>query len=288
MANPAGAPPPGKDRLQPALRWALIPGAGHFYLGEPKAGAAYVATLLPLVGAGIWLDERNQELQRDDEANIFWLLALKEWELSIFTTYRNALRADGLDLRAMGVDDTPVSDLFIAPFRKENYRQPSVILAGLLGMASAVFDARHARNDFGDISRVGILGADANQEWGAALYGVDAFALSLAAGVSEEATWRGIIQNELELTVGPRWGLWSASGLFGAAHVLDLDGDLSGERVLVATLAGLYLGKMYQREEHRLARPIAAHFWFNFAAMMTAFALDPEDTPLGVKVSFGF
>lgn len=279
---------PKRDQLQSALLWGLLPGAGHYYLGEAGTGTAYAATVLPLIGAGIWLDERNNELDRDDEVNTFWLLAIKEWELSLFTTYRSALRADNRDLRAMGVDDTSVGELFLSPFRQEQYSSPMVILAGLLGIAVAAYDSRNSENTLTDISRIGILGVDANREWGSTFYGVDAFGLSLASGVSEESIWRGLIQNEMELTFGRQWGLWSTATLFGAAHLVDLDGELRGERVVVATLAGLCLGYMYQRNDHRLSKPIAAHFWYNLTAMMTAFALDPENNPLGVQVSFGF
>jgi hypothetical protein len=277
-----------RHRMQSALMWGIIPGGGHFYLDETKAGITYAGTMLSLIGAGIWLDERNRELEHHDEVNTYRLLAIKEWELSLFTTYRRALRSEGYDLRSMGVDDTSVGKLFLSPFRKEYYSDPMVILAGLMGIAVAVHDSRNSGNSFADVRRVGILGADANQEWGLGLYGIDAFGLSLAAGVSEEAIWRGLIQNEMEVTFGKRWGLWSAATLFGAAHVVNLDGELSGYRVLVATIAGLYLGHLYQKREHRLGRAIAAHFWYNFAAMMASFALDPENNPLGVRVSFEF
>ena len=280
--------PPERDRMQSALMWGLIPGGGHFYLDEPGAGAAYAGSMLSLIGSGVWLDQRNQELERDDELNTFWLLALKEWELSLFTTYRSALRSEGYDLRSMGVDDSSVGDLFLAPFRKEHYSDPMVILAGLLGIAGAAYDSRNSRNNFSDVGTIGILGLDANQEWGLGLYGIDAFSLSLGAGVGEEAIWRGLIQNEAELTFGKRWGLWFTATLFGAAHVVTPDGEFRGEQALPGTIAGLYLGHLYQKSEHRLGTPIAAHFWYNFATMMTFFALDPENNPLGVQVSFRF
>ncbi len=284
----AGTASDGNAELATALTWGLIPGGGHFYLGENETGAAYAGTMLSLLGAGTWLDERNSKLQRDDEVNAFWLIALKEWELSLFTTYRSALRSQVSSTRSRAVDDTPVEDLFAAPFQKRYCSEPMVILAGVLGIAAAAYDSRNAEHSWGQVDRVGILGMDADRPWGSGLYGVDALCLSLAAGVSEEAVWRGLVQNELELTFGQRWGLWSTATLFGAAHVVDLDGRVRGERMLVATVAGLYLGHLYQQTNHRLGPPIAAHFWYNFAAMLTSFALDPENNILGAKVSFRF
>ncbi|MDH7499331.1 MAG: CPBP family intramembrane metalloprotease [candidate division NC10 bacterium] len=290
MASQALGQMPADDaqRVSSALTWSLIPGAGHYYLEERKEAAIYGGTTFSLLAAGLRLNERNRELDRKDEVNIFWLLALKEWELSLFTTYRSALRSARSDLSSRGVDDASVTELALSPFRKEQCLDPLVILAGLLGAATAVYDSRHSGGTLSHVQRVGILGGHANQEWGSLLYSAEAFGLSLASAVGEEAIWRGLIQNELERDVGRRWGLGLTALLFGAAHVIDLQGELNGEGVVVGTLAGFYLGYLFQRDEHRLCRPIAAHFWYNFAAMLTAFALDPKKNPLGVQVSFRF
>lgn len=290
LGNAAFAGPSrvGRDLVTESMLWSLVPGGGHLYLGEQGVGTAYLGSTFSLVGAGFWLDERNDELGRDDEINTFWLLALKDWELSFFTTYRSALRASRFELEQEGVDDAPVRELFLAPFRRENLSDPLVMLAATLGAIAAAFDARDAEQRYDGVERVEILGGDANQEWGMGAYAIDAFSLSIGAAVSEEAVWRGIVQNESEKAYGRRWGLWSTSALFGAAHIVDLHGEIRPERVVAPTVAGLYFGYMFQRDDHRLSAPIAAHFWYNFAAMMTGFALDPDDNPLGVSVSFSF
>lgn len=236
-----------ENNLRKALAWNLIPGGGHFYLGEPDLGAAYLASTLSFSGAGLWLDRRNEKLGRDKEVNTFWLFALKEWELSFFTTYRSAIRAQDLDPVAMGVDDIPVKEMFLSPFRTENISDPMVVMAGLLGIAAAVYDSRNVKESLGSVTRIGILGADANRECGTGVYAMDAFALSLGAGVGEEAFWRGIIQNGMEARFGKTRGLWYTASLFGAGHLIDLDGEIRFERVIVATIGGLYLGHMYQK-----------------------------------------
>jgi hypothetical protein len=47
-------------------------------------------------------------------------------------------------------------------------------------------------------------------------------------------------------------------------------------------------GCLFERNNHRLGPSTAAHFWFNFAAMLTAFSLDPDNNPLEVSVQFAF
>jgi len=288
FAISADIPQSDRNRMATALIWGIIPGGGHYYLGEHEMGTVYAGSILSLMGAGAWLDERNRELKHDDEINTYRLLAIKDWELSLFTTYRSAYRSTGYDLKSAGVDDSSIGSLAFSPFRKENLFDPTVYLAGLFGIVAAVYDSQNAKNDFSDIDRVGILGTEANKEWGLGLYSADAFAVSLAAGVSEEALWRGLLQNEMEISLGKRKGLWTTASIFGAAHVVDLDGDINLGRAGFATMAGLYLGHLFQKNDHRLAKPIAAHFWYNFAVMMTSFALDPDNNPLGVKISFKF
>lgn len=220
--------------------------------------------------------------------NTFWLLGEKAWEMSLFTTYRNANRKTGRDLQTERIDDTPLNDLLMAPFRSENMRAPWVAVAVALGAAAAAVSSRNAEFRYDDIDRVHALGIDANQEWGTAVYTVDAFALSMGAAVGEEAVWRGMFQNELEKIYGARRGLVTTALAFGAAHIFDLQGDFEPGRVVIPTLGGFYLGYVYQRGDYRLGPPIAAHFWYNFSAMLTAFALDPDDNPLSVSVSFDF
>ena len=138
------------------------------------------------------------------------------------------------------------------------------------------------------VSRVGLLGTTLHRNEGLALYGADAFSLSLAAAVGEEALWRGVLQNELENALGPRQGLSASAALFGLAHLVDLDGSLSLGRAAFGTLAGWYLGSLFQHDRHRLERPVAAHFWYDFTVMFCAFLLDPDDNPLQVSVSFRY
>jgi len=280
-AAAAPAKSPGK-----ALIWSLLPGGGHFYLGEVGTGIAYAASTAVFLGAGAEVQRRNDELGREDEYNAPSIVGEKIWELSFFTAYRDALAWDGTDIRALGYDDTPTADLILAPFSYRNFLDPWVLGAGVLGGVLAVASAEDNARGLGDVSRVGIWGRDYNRRDGTAAYGASALMVSLGAGVAEEALFRGLLQTMFQNDWGKTPGLWAAAGTFGAAHIVGPDGKPNIGAVLATTAGGAYFGWLYNREGNRLAKPIAAHFWYDFMLMAASWAADPENNALGVEVSF--
>lgn len=285
FAATAAAAEPAKSPNK-ALIWSLLPGGGHFYLGEVGTGLTYAISTAAFLGVGGEVQRRNDELGREDEYNAPSIVGEKIWELSFFTAYRSALAHDGTDLRTLGYDDTPTADLILAPFSYRNVLDPWVLGAGVLGGVLAAAGAEDNPRGLGDVDRVGIWGRDYNARDGTAAYGASALAVSLGAGVAEEALFRGLLQTMLQDHWGQAAGLWAASGTFGAAHIVGPDGEPNVGAVLVTTAAGAYLGWMYNREGNRLAKPIAAHFWYDFMLMAVSWATDPENNALGVEVSF--
>ena len=87
---------------------------------------------------------------------------------------------------------------------------------------------------------------------------------------------------------GERAGRWAAAGTFGAAHLIGLDGEVNPAAVAFTTAGGAYLGWLYDHDGQRLAAPVAAHFWYDFALLMTLWVRDPDNTPLGFDVQFSF
>lgn len=89
--------------------------------------------------------------------------------------------------------------------------------------------------------------------------------LSLVAGLSEEALFRGLIQEAIADGVGLPLGVWvglaAAASLFGLAHFLSLS------YALIATLMGLYLGWLWI-DSGNLLVPIATHTLYDFLALV--------------------
>jgi membrane protease YdiL (CAAX protease family) len=291
-ASEPPAPPTVEDAprkpLMPGLLWSLLPGGGHFYAGEPGAGLTYAVGTVGLLAAGVEVGRRNDRLGRDDEVNIPWAVGGKLWEYSMFSGFRSTLHHHGVDLRALGMDDTPTSRLLLAPFTPEHFLHPSVWGAGLLGAVGGALGGYDAKRRIGDVSRVEMFGSDYSRDRGSTYYGLSAFSLSMGAAMSEEALFRGVLQPFLQDRWGERGGLWATAGAFGLAHIVAPDGSFNPGGVLFATGAGAYLGWLYNASDNRLARPVAAHFWYNFMLFTVSWIMDPDDNPLGVGVQFEF
>ncbi len=90
---------------------------------------------------------------------------------------------------------------------------------------------------------------------------LDLGVLSLLAGFGEEMLFRGVIQG----TVADKFGAWialaAASVLFGLMHAL------SPTYILLATLAGLYLGGVWVLTENLLV-VVVAHALYDFLALV--------------------
>ncbi|MGH8443116.1 MAG: lysostaphin resistance A-like protein [Nevskiaceae bacterium] len=286
---PAVEPFPISRNTRKAVLWSLLPGGGHFYLGDTTTGVTYAGLTAAFLLGGAEVQRRNERLDRDDdEVNVPYLLADKVWEYSIFTTTREALLADGVDLRRYRLDDTPTSELLAAPFSREALR-PQVWGAALLGVGLGAL-AAHDREDgpLSDVQRVRMFGGSYEQDDANRMYVASAFGISLGAATAEEGLFRGLLQPYLQGLWGERAGFWAAAGTFGAAHVVGLDGGFNPAGVAAATAGGAYFGWLYERDGNRLAAPIAAHFWYDFALITTLWVVDPENNPLGFDVQFSF
>lgn len=85
-------------------------------------------------------------------------------------------------------------------------------------------------------------------------------AVSVLAGVGEEALFRGVLQPLAGRWLGPAVGLLLVSLLFGLVHAVNR------AYLLVTTIMGLYLGGLYLGRESLLA-PITCHALYDLLAL---------------------
>jgi membrane protease YdiL (CAAX protease family) len=273
-----------KDITATVLWSCFVPGGGHFYLGQVNAGNAYLMTEGALLVAGM----TAKESLADSEWNLFLANALKIHELNIFTSYREARIRNQNSGYINPIDTTTLPGLYLAPFKWENLSSPYVygfLLAGV-GINMLQASLNQQRRDYDSIDNVRMMGVYLDRPSATAAYAFSWITLDLNAAVSEECAYRGVLQAEAEESIGKTAGLLVSSSIFGLGHVTDWGSGASWLNGGVATLAGIYLGWVFQKEGYRLEKSIAAHFWFNMAAGATLFIMDPANNPLGLKINF--
>ena len=92
--------------------------------------------------------------------------------------------------------------------------------------------------------------------------------VALAAGVGEEALFRGVIQDALGARMPPAAAITLAAVLFGALHWV------SGAYAVLACLVGAYLGVLYETTGTLLA-PIVTHALYDLVALLVLTRVKP-------------
>jgi hypothetical protein len=85
--------------------------------------------------------------------------------------------------------------------------------------------------------------------------------IAMLAGLAEEALFRGVVQVGLTRVLSESGALVAASVAFGLAHCV------TPAYAVLAGLAGLYLGALYQLQGNLLV-PILAHALYDFVALL--------------------
>jgi membrane protease YdiL (CAAX protease family) len=137
-----------------------------------------------------------------------------------------------------------------------------------------------------DIDQARFLGSTLRREDATVWYELSTSAISWGAAVSEEMIFRGILLPKLDYQFGKRTGLISSSLVFGLLHLFNPGIDKPLYFVSQATAAGFALGYQVQRNQYRIDKAIAAHFWYNIISMTTTWLVNPKENPLGIKVQF--
>jgi membrane protease YdiL (CAAX protease family) len=150
-----------------------------------------------------------------------------------------------------------------------------------------------------DLSHLGerpnVFGGTFDPWTGGALAGGVSATLFEHVAIGEETFFRGWVQSGLARALGEIPGWLLGSFIFGAAHSFNALVMPAADRPLYLavyvpfiTVAGSYLGFVYQRFGYSLAPSVALHFWYDLVVSAIAFALDPANNALSASVRLGF
>ena len=265
--------------------YEFLPGGTHFYEGNNGKGLAFLTSEVFLLTAGIMLESR-----KGAELNIPLMLASQVYTIDKFDYLRRRLPDFPLE-RTRGntiikYDTSPLSELMTAPFRPAVFFSPLVLCWAVLGVFDGMYGYPEHTATWHDIEHARFfnrtLGRDSATFW----YEMSTSALSWGAAVSEEMVFRGVLLPKLDYLFGKRAGLVSSSLVFGLLHLFNPDIDKPLYFVGQATAAGFAFGYQVQRNQYRIDKAIAAHFWYNIISMTTTWLVNPKENPLGFKVRF--
>lgn len=270
--------------------YLLLPGGTYFYEGDYKTGAAFAIPEVGLLTTGILINDKMGKQDKTSELNVPSLLAFQLYAVDKWSYFQKvALREKSENQEfKLKIDDTPLSELMLAPFKREVISSPLVVAFALLGIADGIYGYPERKRSFSDIDNVTAMGNRMGRDSGTGYYEGMAFAVSYGAGVSEEMLFRGFMLPVIDYKYGKRTGLVSSSLTFGLLHAFNPGLHNPAYTVTQATVAGFIFGYSVQRDDYKLSKAIAAHFWYDFISMTTTWLTNPNENPLGVQVTFRF
>jgi len=171
---------------------------------------------------------------------------------SSYAAYRDARRTSDRYYRTPAPEES-LGDLAVAPFSWEYLSRPTTFIP--IGLQ--LWAVTHNQGGYGiyrghDVTArdLHIFNATANE----------------ATAVGEEGFFRGVLNNSLSSSYGDGWGLGLSSAVFGLSH----SGQGNTASIGQATLAGLYLGWVQQRNGFAIGEGVAIHYWINVLAGISA------------------
>lgn len=176
------------------------------------------------------------------QADVLQEIGLKAHMVNVFDAYRMSAKSEDI---GQGIDQSPLQDLFLAPFSMENLTDKYVYLPLLVSLAFHTYTYLNEKRVTG-----APLNADSNTQYGL-VYGA---VYPIGSGAPEEMFYRGFMQNEFyQWTGSPYWAVPMSTLAYTLSH--------SPDSWLSAGVSGLYLGALAYKEKGQLKKNITFHFW---------------------------
>lgn len=179
---------------------------------------------------------------------------------SSYAAYRDARQSAGNADYATPPPRETLEELSLAPFRLEYLTRPTTFVPLLLvGAQLANLERGDEDDGFYEIR----YADDVNE---AEINLFFTAGIGYGPGVTEEAFFRGFLNNHFSHRFGRWGGLALSSGIFALGHL----GRGNQANALEAGLFGAYVGWLQQRNNYAIGEGVAIHFWTNFLAGLTA------------------
>ncbi|MFL6623632.1 MAG: CPBP family intramembrane glutamic endopeptidase [Sulfurifustis sp.] len=276
-ANAANPPLSGLASL-------LVPGLGQASNGDYDEAATHFGIFAVSALGAVHYSQQDDYLdtnERFDEANnrefinrttlkydYAARIATDMALYSSYAAYRDARARDNSGYRLSAPRES-LTDLAAAPFSFQYLSRPTTFIPIAIQAVAAFSGSNRYRVDrANDVSK--------ND-----LYAFTFIANEMTA-VGEEAMFRGFLNNEFSDRYGDNWGLAISSVIFGLSH----SGQGQTANAAQATLAGVYLGWLHQRNGYEASEGAALHYWVNVLAGVAAIRNGGSAQLVSFNVSF--
>jgi hypothetical protein len=206
-----------------------------------------------------------------------WLqeFGLKYHMVNIFNSYREAAGPDSA-IGDQKIDQTPTTDLFLAPFKWDNVSSLWVFPAVIVTAAALIFTYQTASND-GSFGQISPLDKGSQRLYDTTYLGI----LPVGSGAPEEMFYRGFVQHELYgLVQSAVFSVGVSTALFAFSHSTD---DRPS-----AAVSGAYEGIVTHVHHGELSKAIAYHFWADVLAGFYQIAVVRKESGKHPLLSFDF
>ncbi len=227
---------------------ALIPGSGHYYLGDYRKASQILGGTL-VGGACVRAAWSDESLFKTSFA------AMQSISMySIYAAYRDARIFNGETAASMPREN--LQNLTAAPFQWSVIKKPEVWggFLGALALATGVTYLSHS------------VSMNINTKYVEPLR-------AFPVAVGEESLFRGFLQTAFSEKMAPWQAITLSSLCFGAAHIPNATDLKKDERTRYYTFSipfittiGAYMGWLTYKN-HSLKESVALHAWYDFTLM---------------------
>lgn len=253
----------------------LLPGCGHYYLGETQTGNEILGGALTS-SACVYLSQHVPDVQ---SVSVTTLRSVSWY--SMFAAYRDAVVLNGEAFD--GLPREKYVNLAAAPFKWSVIKKPEVWggVLGSLAVASTVVYFAYSDTE-------GSVHMDSSPT-----RTIEPLS-ALPIAIGEEALFRGLLQTSLSNHM-PAWGAITLSSCaFGAAHIPNAWALEPSDRwryytysIPLITGLGAYMGWLTHKN-HSLNESVAVHAWYDFTLMALDAAASQAVIGKPAYISFSF
>lgn len=274
--------------FEPVSLWSyLLPGGTHFHNHKIGKGLLYSASEIGLLSYGLIL---NNKIGRENMAMNAPLIFSGQMYMLDKGEYILDVTKHIYKMRGLEYNYRSIKEYITAPFRPRIIIKPLVLGFMAFGVLNAFIPLPTKNKMLSDVKNVEGFGIPMNVHTGSGIYGATSGFVSFGAGTTEEIWLRGYIMPLIDLKKGKSKGLTRSSLLFSAFHIPNyIMTPTWWERayyVTTVTSVAFILGKNVQNNNYNLSQAIAAHFWYDFALMLTSWIINPENNLFGFNVQF--